>query len=74
LKVHFIDVGQVGAILIDLQDTEALIDGGDRSPVVIEYLNKYVDGPLEVMVTTHPHADHIGVLIAVLEAFEVERV
>jgi len=74
LKVHFIDVGQGDAILIDLEDTEILIDGGDRSPGVTGYLNQYVDGPLEVMVATHPHADHIGGLIAVLDAFEVDQV
>ena len=53
LKVHFIDVGQGDAILIDLNDIEVLIDGGDRSPGVVEYLKKYVDGPLEVMIATH---------------------
>jgi len=74
LKVHFIDVGQGDAILIDLEDTEILIDGGDRSPGVTGYLDQYVDGPLEVMVATHPHADHIGGLIAVLDAFEVDQV
>ena len=57
LTVHFIDVGQGDAILIDLQETEIIIDGGGRSPGVTEYLNEYVDGPLEVMVATHrPYA------------------
>lgn len=28
LKVHFIDVGQGDSILVDLGDTEVLIDGG----------------------------------------------
>ncbi|MCW4012399.1 MAG: MBL fold metallo-hydrolase, partial [Candidatus Bathyarchaeota archaeon] len=74
LMVHFIDVGQGDAILIDLDDIEVLIDGGDRSPGVIAYLNDYVDGALEVVVATHPHADHIGGLIEVLEYFDVEEV
>jgi len=74
LKVHFIDVGQGDSILVDLGDTEILIDGGDRSPGVVWYLNNYVDGVLEVMVATHPHADHIGGLIAVLGAFEVGEI
>jgi len=74
LKVHFIDVGQGDAILIDLEDIEILIDGGDRSPGITGYLDQYVDGPLEVMVATHPHADHIGGLIAVLDAFEVDQI
>lgn len=74
LTVHFIDIGQGDAILVDLQDTEVLIDGGERSPGVTGYLKQYVDGPLEVMVATHPHADHIGGLIAVLEDYEVEQI
>lgn len=74
LKVHFINVGQGDAILIDLQDIEILIDGGDRSPGITGYLNDHVDGPLEVMVATHPHADHIGGLIAILDAFEVDQI
>jgi beta-lactamase superfamily II metal-dependent hydrolase len=57
-----------------LNDIEVLIDGGDRSPGVVNYLRNYIDGPLEVMVATHPHADHIGGLIAVLSSFEVEQI
>lgn len=72
LTVHFIDVGQGDSILLDLGDIEVLIDGGDKSPGVVSYIDDYVDGSLEVMVATHPHADHIGGLIAVLDAFEVE--
>jgi len=74
LKVHFIDVGQGDSILIDFGDTEILIDGGGKSPGVVTYLNDYVDGALEVIIATHPHADHIGGLIAVLSEFEVEEI
>ena len=74
LRVHFIDVGQGDAILVDLDNIEILIDGGGRSSGVVNYLNGYVDGTLEVMVATHPHADHIGGLIGVLDAFEVDEV
>jgi len=74
LKVYFFNVGQGDAILVDLEDVEVLIDGGDRSPGVVQYLKNYVDGPLEVMVATHPHADHIGGLIDVLAAYQVEQI
>jgi len=74
LKVHFIDVGQGDSILVDLGETEILIDGGDKSSGVAAYLDDVVDGALEVMVATHPHADHIGGLIEVLDAFEVDEI
>ena len=74
LKVHFIDVGQGDAILIDLGSTEVLIDAGDRSPVVTDYIDDYIDGHLEAVVATHPHADHIGGLIEVIDEFDVDNV
>ena len=55
INVHFIDVGQGDSILIDSGQTEVLIDGGENSPGVVNYLSPYVDGALEVMVATHTH-------------------
>ncbi len=74
LTVHFVDVGQGDSILVDLGETEILIDGGGKLPGVVAYLSDFVDGALEVMVATHPHADHIGGLIGVLDAFEVDEI
>ena len=74
LAVHFIDVGEGDSILLDIGDKEVLIDGGGKSPGVVRYIDDYVDGRLEVMVATHPHADHIGGLISVLRAFEVDEI
>jgi len=73
LQVHFIDVGGGDSILIDLDLNEVLIDGGG-GPRVTEYISKYIDGALEVMIATHPHPDHIGGLIKVLEVFQVEEI
>jgi beta-lactamase superfamily II metal-dependent hydrolase len=74
LQVHFIDVGQGDAILIDLGTTEVLIDAGEKSPGVTDYIDDYVDGHLEAVVATHPHADHIGGLIKVLDEFDVDNI
>jgi len=74
LSVYFIDVGQGDSILIDLGTTEILIDAGERQPGVVQFLKQHVDGDLEVMIATHPHADHIGGLIDVLNTFKVDQV
>jgi competence protein ComEC len=74
LQVRFIDVGQGDAILIDLGATEVLIDAGEKSPGVTDYIEDFVDGHLEAIVATHPHADHIGGLIEVLDEFDVDNV
>jgi len=73
LSVHFIDVGQGDAILIDHGTYEMLIDGG-RWGDCADYIPSYVDGVLEVMVATHPDADHIGGLSNVLDAFDVKDI
>lgn len=74
LSVHFIDVGQGDSILIDLGETEVLIDGGERNTKALSYLSSYVDGALEVMVATHTDADHIGGLIDVLAKYQVKDI
>jgi beta-lactamase superfamily II metal-dependent hydrolase len=74
LSVYFIDVGQGDCILIDHGETEVLIDGGDRSPGVVDALAPYVDGNIDIMVATHVHADHIGGLIDVLREYEVGEI
>jgi beta-lactamase superfamily II metal-dependent hydrolase len=75
LKVHFIKTPRMGdAILIDLGESEILIDGGLHNSGVSEYIKDHVDGPLEAMVATHPHPDHIGGLIEVLRTFDVNEI
>jgi competence protein ComEC len=74
LSVYFIDVCQGDSILLDMGTTEILIDAGDRQPGVVQFLKQYVDGDLEVVIATHPHADHIGGLIDVLSIFIVDQI
>ncbi|MFX4261145.1 stalk domain-containing protein [Pelotomaculum propionicicum] len=75
IKVHFIDVGQADAIYISLPDhNDILIDAGNPSdgPTVINYLkNNGMDEDLELVIATHPHADHIGGLPPIYYAFNV---
>ena len=78
LIVHFIDVGQGDAILIQHDNKTMLIDGGNRYNWVADKLSSYLHKQgvetVHAMVGTHPHADHIGGLPAVIEEFEVKKI
>ena len=76
MKVHFMDVGQGDSILIQHKDQNILIDGGDRGagPGIVQYLESLNVNHLHIVISTHPHADHIGGLIEVLKQLTVEEV
>jgi competence protein ComEC len=75
LVIHFINVGQGDAILIvSPEGLTALIDGGSANTGVVAYLRGQGVERIDLMVATHPHEDHIGGLIQVLEAMQVARV
>ncbi|MEM3677059.1 MAG: ComEC/Rec2 family competence protein [Candidatus Bathyarchaeia archaeon] len=74
LKVYFLDVGQGDSALVSFPSGAAmLIDGGEQSmgPRIVEFLRSLGLSSLDVVVATHPHSDHIGGLITVLERFNV---
>ncbi len=76
LTVHFIDVGQGDSILVMYDNKSMLVDGGrpDAGPALASYLKKEGVSTVDVMVSTHPHADHIGGLLTVLQELPVKRV
>ncbi|MCL1829164.1 MAG: stalk domain-containing protein [Oscillospiraceae bacterium] len=76
LTVHFIDVGQGDAIFIDFGTYEILIDAGLQryGSAVAEYIAPYTDGAIELIVASHPDADHIGGLVDVINSFPVDRI
>jgi len=75
VSVHFIDIGQGDAILIrSPEGLYGLIDGGEAGSGVVQYLQAQGVQKLDLVVATHPHADHIGGLVAVLQIFPTTRV
>ncbi len=77
LAVHFIDVGQGDSILIRTpQGRTMLIDGGTAAAgeTVLNYLSRAGISKIDLVVGTHPHEDHIGGLVSVLEKMPVDRV
>jgi len=73
-ELHFIDVGQGDAILITTPGKTILVDAGDRNSNTGRYLlEKEIEG-IDIVIATHPHADHIGGLIEIFETFDVSEV
>lgn len=76
MRVHFIDVGQGDSIFIESPNGQTmLIDGGVKGagPEIVAYLKEQGVQKLDAVVATHPDADHIGGLIAVLNSIEIEK-
>jgi competence protein ComEC len=75
LIAHYFDVGQGDATLLAGPDFTILIDAGrhDRSDVVPHLVAAGVQA-IDLLVGTHPHADHIGQFPAVLGQFPVTEV
>lgn len=77
LSVHFLDVGQGDATFIETSaGTQVLIDGGADTAVLRELsaVMDFSDRSIDLVIATHPDADHIGGLIDVLERYEVATV
>ena len=76
LYVSYINVGQGDSILIRVGDCDILIDAGTASygTTVSNYLKNQGVDDIELMINTHPDADHCGGLTTVLNNFAVEEV
>jgi len=73
VAVHFIDVGQGDAVFIRSRTHSVLIDGGDLwgGARVVDYLRLRQVAHLDWVIATHPHSDHVGGLLAVLDALPI---
>lgn len=74
LTVSFLDVGQGDAIFITTPSgRQVLVDGG-RNSKVLQELNSVMpfwDRSIDIVIATHPDADHIRGLIEVFKRFDV---
>jgi competence protein ComEC len=76
LAVWIFDVGQGDAIFIDAPNKQVLIDGGPND-AILEKLASVLppwDRSLDLVIATHPHADHVLGLDAVLERYSVGQI
>jgi len=77
LIVSFLDIGQGDAIFIDAPSgRQVLIDGGPGSAVLqkLSEVIPWYDRSIDVVIPTHPDADHISGLVDVLDRYKVSMV
>ena len=77
LHVYFLGVGQGDSTLIVTPSgSQIIIDGGPNQNL-LEYLGKHLpffDRTIELLVITHPDADHITAIPEVLERYDVSHI
>ncbi len=73
-KVHMLNIGQGDSFLVETENgAQMLIDGG-RDATVLSELSKVMDfgdKNIDVVIATHPDADHIGGLVDVINRYKV---
>lgn len=77
IKIEFFDVGQGSAIFIDAGNgNQILIDGGPSNAILAKMgeVLPIFDRRIEMLILTHPDADHLNGLIEVLRRYEVGRI
>lgn len=77
LHVRFLDVGQGDSIFItSAKGSHVIIDGG-LGEKVLPLINQFMvwgDRRIDLMILTHPHADHIGGLVGILRNYDVKNI
>lgn len=79
LKVHYIDAGQADATLFQFSDQDdsytILYDTGDwNKNDVVNYLKEQDISFIDLIVVSHPHADHIGQMAEIVNTYDVGEV
>ena len=74
MSLIVLDVGQGDSLLLHSEGQWALVDAGtaDSAETILQALDSYGAQSLTLAVATHPHADHIGSMAEVLDAYPPE--
>lgn len=73
---YFFDVGQGDSGLLQFGPVQILIDGGPANGKALAGLERAMapsDRIIDIAILTHPHLDHYGGLIDIMERYEVRK-
>lgn len=72
--VHYIDVGQGDAILVQVNNKNLLLDSGPKSgkDALLNYISKLKIEKFDYVIATHPHEDHIGNMADIIKKYEID--
>lgn len=77
LHIFFLDVGQGDGIFIQTPENQKIFLDGGPDERVLNHLGRilpFYDRTLDIVVLTHPHADHVTGLIEVLKRYKISLV
>lgn len=77
LTVAFLNIGQGDSIYIEAPNgNQLLVDGGNGKQILSELgaVMPFADRSIDVVIGTHPDADHVGGLIPVLNRYQVSAI
>lgn len=77
LHIFVLDIGQGDSILVNLPSGEHILIDGGPDEKLLSLLPQHIpfyDHTIDVMVLSHPHADHMNGLIEVLKRYKVKQV
>ncbi len=77
LEVNFFNVGQGDAILIKTpKQQKILIDGGPDNKIIYKLGRNlpFFEREIDLVILTHPHADHLTGLVEVLKRYKVKKI
>lgn len=76
LLVTFFDVGQGDAVFVENAGNQILIDGGPGDRILSKLGREmpFWDRSIDLLILTHPHADHLDGLLEVLKRYDIGMV
>lgn len=76
LIFSMVDVGQADGFVLEYEDMVAVIDCGTDSTckAMVNYLQERGITEIDLLFGSHPHDDHMGGMLTILENFEIKRV